>query len=99
MVIGDSPWNPDPFDEALRDRLEGWGYSVSFIQDDDSQNQFNSAIANNDVVLVSESVNGNNVGNKLTNTSTGVGLHHPSVNRPTWLTPPTTSRPYSPRAH
>ena len=70
MVIG--TFTPSAFDEALRDRLESWGYSVAFIQDDDSQGNYNAAIGNNDVVLVSETINSNSVGTKLTGTATGV---------------------------
>ncbi len=70
MVIG--TFTPSVYDQALSDRLESWGYSVNFIQDDDSQGNFNSAIGSNDVVLVSETVDSNNVGAKLTGTVSGV---------------------------
>lgn len=70
MVIG--TFSPSAFDQALRDRLESWGYSVNFIQDDDSQGNFNAAIGSNDVVVVSETVESNNIGTKLTGTASGV---------------------------
>ncbi|MCH9694097.1 MAG: DNRLRE domain-containing protein [Gammaproteobacteria bacterium] len=72
LVIGNSPSNPSAEEEALRKQLENWGYSVTLIQDDDSQGNFNSASTANDVVLVSDTVNSANVGTKLTSVSTGV---------------------------
>jgi len=72
MVIGSSPFNPAPEDISIRDYLEGWGYTVTFIQDDDSQSNFNAGVAANDAVFISESVTGNNVGTKLTNSPIGV---------------------------
>jgi len=72
MVIGSWPYFPDPKEDAIRDVLEEWGYSVTLIQDDDSQGNFDAKLAANDVVFVSETVTSNNVGNKLTNASIGV---------------------------
>ncbi|MCP4407748.1 MAG: DNRLRE domain-containing protein [Gammaproteobacteria bacterium] len=72
MVIGNSPSNPSPGDQSIRDYLERLGYTVSLIQDDDSQGNFNAAVASNDVVYVSESVSANNVGTKLTGAAIGV---------------------------
>lgn len=72
MVIGNSPTNPSVSDDFLRGRFESWGYSVTFIQDDDSQGNFDAAVATHDVVYVSDSVSGFNVGTKLTDSALGV---------------------------
>jgi hypothetical protein len=72
MVIGDSPTSPATSDVVLRTRFEEWGYSVMFIQDDDSQANFDSGVAINDAVFISESVFSENVGSKLTNIVIGL---------------------------
>lgn len=72
MVVGSSPTNLSDGDESIRRHLEDWGYSVSLIRDDDSQGNYDSAIAANDVVLVSESVSSGNVRTKLTSATKGV---------------------------
>jgi len=72
MVIGDSPASPSAGDAVLRDRFEEWGYSVSFIQDDDSETNFDSGIAINDAAFISASVDSGNVGSKLANAVIGV---------------------------
>ncbi len=72
MVIGNSPSNPSTHEQELRDVIESWGYSVTFIQDDDSQGNFDAQAATHDVVYVSETVSSANVGTKLTNLSIGV---------------------------
>ena len=72
MVIGSSPFNPSASDDYLRDRFEAWGYQVTFIQDDDSQGNFDAAIASSDAVFVSESVSTGNVGAKLQFAAIGV---------------------------
>ena len=72
MVIGNSPSNPSAHEQEIRDVIESWGYSVTLIQDDDSQGNFDAQAATHDVVYVSETVSSNNVGTKLTNFSIGV---------------------------
>jgi hypothetical protein len=72
MVIGGSPANPSTFDKAIRDKLQGWGYSITLIQDDDSTGNFNSAFAVHDAVFVSETANAGNIGAKLTSAPIGV---------------------------
>ena len=72
MVIGDRPSNPSAFDDALRDRLERWGYDVTFIQDDDSAGNFDLAIAANDAVFVSPSSVDSLIDSNLTDAPIGV---------------------------
>ena len=82
MVIGDSPANPSAGDTVLRDRVEGWGYSVSFIQDNDSLPNFNSAAALNDAAFISTSVDSGFLGLKLENTLMGVVNAEGGLNDP-----------------
>ena len=72
MVIGDSPASPSAGDAVLRERFEDWGYFVSLIQDDDSQANFDTAIALHDAVFISASVDSLNVGAKLETAVIGV---------------------------
>ncbi len=59
--------------EAYKKSLfESWGYTVSLINDDDNQATYNAALANNDVVYISEKITGSTLGNKLSSTSKGV---------------------------
>lgn len=72
MVIGDRPSNPSAFDSALRDRLERWGYNVTFIQDDDSAGNFDLAISANDAVFVSPGSVDSLIDSNLTDAPIGV---------------------------
>ena len=72
LVIGSNPFSPNAEDVAIRDYLESWGYTVTLINDDEDDDDFDDAVALNDVVFVSESVNAGDVGNKLTNAPIGV---------------------------
>jgi hypothetical protein len=59
--------------EQLRiDLIESWGYGVNLIADDDSQANFDAAVAANDVVYISETVDTNMVGTRLTNATIGI---------------------------
>jgi len=72
MVIGDNPASPSAGDAVLRERFEDWGYFVSFIQDDDSQANFDAAIVLHDAAFISASVDSLNVGTKLETAVIGV---------------------------
>ena len=64
--------NPAP-DELLRIALlESWGYVVNTTWQNNSQPNFNFAIAANDVVYVPATVDPGKIGSKLTNASIGV---------------------------
>ena len=52
--------------------LESWGIAITVIDEDDPQASFDAAIANVDVVFVTEDANSNDVGTKLTNAAIGV---------------------------
>jgi hypothetical protein len=59
--------------------LKSWGYSVRFIDQSDSQSNFNDALAANDVVFVPEDVNVNELGTKLTASTIGVATDEPNL--------------------
>jgi type II secretory pathway pseudopilin PulG len=59
-------------DEKAKDLLESWGYTVSVISESANQSTYDAAVAANDVVLISETVNSNSVGTKLVNAPIGV---------------------------
>jgi len=59
--------------EQLRiDLIESWGYTVTLIDDSDSQANFDAAVAANDVAYVSSTVSNVALGSKLLNASIGV---------------------------
>lgn len=59
--------------EQLRiDLIESWGYTVTPISDTDSQANFDTAAAANDVIYVSGAISGGSLAHKLTGTTTGL---------------------------
>ncbi len=59
-------------EDAKKSLLESWGFAVSVIDKDDSQGEFDTAIASADVVFVTEDVNAADVSTKLTGAIIGV---------------------------
>ncbi|MDH3629517.1 MAG: DNRLRE domain-containing protein [Gammaproteobacteria bacterium] len=59
-------------DQKAKDLFESWGYTVSVISESANQSTYDSLIALNDVVFISETVNSNSVGTKLVNAPIGV---------------------------
>ena len=59
-------------DQKARDLFESWGYTVSVISESANQSTYDAAVAANDVVFISETVNSNSVGTKLANAPIGV---------------------------
>ncbi len=55
-----------------QDLFIDWGYNVTLINDDENQATYDSALADHDVAYISDSVNTNVLGNKLSSTSKGV---------------------------
>ncbi len=60
------------YDAQIKRIFEDWGYTVSVVNDDWSQNAIETAAAAADVVFVSESASSASVGNKLNAISTGI---------------------------
>jgi len=64
--------------EAGRQALiEGWGYTVTLIDDGDSQANFDTAAADNDVVYVSGTISGGSLADKLTGSTTNIVSEFP----------------------
>ncbi len=59
-------------DQQAKDLFESWGYTVSVISESANQASYDAAVASNDVVFISETVNSNSVGTKLANAPIGV---------------------------
>ncbi|MCP5093087.1 MAG: DNRLRE domain-containing protein, partial [Gammaproteobacteria bacterium] len=59
-------------ENAKRSLIESWGYNVNVIDEDDSQAQFDAAVATNDVVYIGEDVNAGDLGTKLVGATIGV---------------------------
>ncbi|MDH3738489.1 MAG: DNRLRE domain-containing protein, partial [Alphaproteobacteria bacterium] len=70
-------------DQQAKDLFESWGYTVSVISESANQASYDTAVANNDVVFISETVNSNSVGTKLADAPIGVvsqdGDYNPSL--------------------
>jgi len=71
LVVGNAI-NPDPADMKKKQLFESWGYAVSYIDDERNQSEFDTALANNDVAYVSETVVSWSLGDKLNATEKGV---------------------------
>jgi hypothetical protein len=59
-------------DQKAKDLFESWGYTVNVISESANQASYDAAVASNDVVFISETVNSNSVGTKLVNAPIGV---------------------------
>ncbi|MDJ0926913.1 MAG: DNRLRE domain-containing protein [Gammaproteobacteria bacterium] len=71
MVVGNDGNLTDQEDQK-KALIESWGYTVSVIDEDDNQGEFDTALAANDVVFITEDVNDGDLGNKLANATIGV---------------------------
>ncbi len=59
--------------EQLRiDLMESWGFTVNLISDADSQENFDTAVAGNDVAYIPQDITSSNLGTKLVNAPIGV---------------------------
>ncbi|MGI9234041.1 MAG: DNRLRE domain-containing protein, partial [Woeseiaceae bacterium] len=68
--------NPTPGELYRIAMLESWGYVVDTTWEKNSQSNFDSNIANNDVVYVPATVDPANIGTKLNDASIGVATEH-----------------------
>ena len=71
MVVGNDG-NLTDQESAKKSLLESWGYTVSVIDEDDNQDAFDAALADNDVVFVTEDAQSSDVGSKLNAAEIGV---------------------------
>ncbi len=78
MVVNDAT-SPIAEDTYKKDLIESWGYTVTFIQDDDSHGQFTSDMQHNDVIFISETINSTVLDTKLGNPTIGI------VNTEGWM--------------
>ncbi len=78
MVVGNDG-NLTNQEEAKKTLLESWGYAVNVIDEDDNEDSFNTALAENDVVFVGEDVQANDVGNKLTDATIGIVIEEANL--------------------
>ncbi|MGD8989474.1 MAG: DUF2341 domain-containing protein, partial [Syntrophobacterales bacterium] len=70
MVVGTD--TSQPYDAAKQTLFESWGWTVSTINDFDSQTVYDTAAANNDVMYISESVSSGNVNTKARDLNIGI---------------------------
>ena len=71
LIVRDGD-DPGANDAARKSLLEGWGYTVNVLDDNASDSEYDNAIAQSDVVYVSERVSSGNVAGHLSDTSKGV---------------------------
>ncbi len=71
LIVGDSI-NMAVNDLVKQELLTSWGYSVEVIDDDDSQLNFDAAIANNDAAYISQSIDSITLQTKLSNPPIGI---------------------------
>ena len=71
LVVGNAA-SPASKDSDRKTLIESWGYTVTLIDDGDSQANFDAALAINDVAFVTEGSDPGAIGSKLTDTTTGV---------------------------
>ena len=71
LVVGD-PANLTPQDTAKQALIEGWGHTVTMINDGSTQAEFDAAVAMNDVAYISEEIISSTLDTKLRGASIGV---------------------------
>ena len=71
LVVGNSITFTDADTSAIK-MMTDWGYTVSVIDDSESQSAFDAAVAANDVVFVTNSVGGGALADKLTGAAKGI---------------------------
>ena len=72
LLVVDDANNPDARDLGKQSLFMSWGYRVTLIEDNASADDFDDAVADADVVYVSETVSSGTVGTKLTFQNVGV---------------------------
>lgn len=72
ILVVSSDTSPASRDQDKRALFESWGYVVTYLDDSDSQTDYDAAVAVNDVVYVSESVSSGSVSTKLRDVALGV---------------------------
>jgi hypothetical protein len=71
MVIGNST-QPGAIDQRKRRMLEDWGYTVTLIDDDATQTEFDNAFQTSDVIWITASADSGALGYKLRTTTLGI---------------------------
>jgi prepilin-type N-terminal cleavage/methylation domain-containing protein len=72
MVTGDGAYSSGVDDGAKKTLFEGWGWTVTAIDDGAGQTTYNNAATDNDVMFISESVTSGNVNTKALGLDIGV---------------------------
>jgi len=72
MMVVANAINLSTDDAYINSLFESWGYQVTPIRDNENEASYESLAADSDVVFISESVDGANVGNKLVGLAVGV---------------------------
>jgi hypothetical protein len=69
---GDKSHHPGARDAKKKALIESWGYTVEVISESANQSEIDTAVSNNDVVYVSNTVNSSQLGNRLAGVPIGV---------------------------
>jgi hypothetical protein len=72
MVTGNGAYSSGVDDAAKKTLFEGWGWTVTAIDDQADQTTFNNAAANNDIMYISESSSGTAVNTKARDLDIGI---------------------------
>lgn len=75
LVVG-NPASLSSYERRLSQRLEGWGYQLSLLDDHASQTQFDGAAAGADVIFIPSSCGCQNLGAKAVMVPIGVVIEH-----------------------
>ncbi len=75
LVVG-NPSSLTAYEQQLFQRLEGWGYEISLLDDHAGQSQVDAAAAAADVVFIPSSCGCQNLGSKLAMVPIGVVMEH-----------------------
>ena len=72
LMVAVDPASLTSQETARKTLIEDWGYTVEIIDDGSSQGEFDAAVANNDVVYITDAITASALGSKLTAATIGI---------------------------
>ncbi len=79
LLVVTDPASPTAQETATQSLIESWGYTVTRIDENDSQANFNAAVGENSVAYVPQTITSSSLGTKLREASIGVVIEEEKI--------------------
>ncbi len=79
LFVVTDPEDPNAAEASRISLIESWGYTVTFVQDSDKQDKYDTVLADAAVVYVSTEIDPDNIGTKLTDATIGIVFEEPGL--------------------